>query len=373
LESRLNQSEFEYFKRTGYCDACKQSADITKGTFEYMDSLANSSLPEWARQGAVEIKASWKILVEGKDINSRYYTTKGYFLSPSNETLGPYTFGLTGLHILRNTPRSSKTWYWTTFEQVDNVEIYDKNPPKRPDGKELIPSFNPGPAGAEPHYQYGYDIVGRFDVRNRFDLSDSIRGNPVIEPQRLDSGDIFPQPNRRPVNCSRVTSIPEDVKKINKEFQARLAGTPWEYYEMVNAIYPDPDPNTGIFELLKPNGEHHEPDRIFSSTPALINITMEAYLTFKPAQWSVDNCLSCHYDAEPRSFGNNLGKSDAKQTFSYLYRRALPKYPETVDRTVIDKVIKIINGKKFIEYDTTIIQASKFNCDSIKYMNENYH
>ncbi|MBL4709924.1 MAG: hypothetical protein JKY48_15940, partial [Flavobacteriales bacterium] len=78
LESRLNQSEFEYFKRTGYCDACKQSVDIAKGTFEYMDSLANSSLPEWARQGALEIKASWKILVEGKDINSRYYTTKGY-------------------------------------------------------------------------------------------------------------------------------------------------------------------------------------------------------------------------------------------------------------------------------------------------------
>lgn len=226
LEAKFNQSEFEYFKETQYYDACVQSADLAGigKPFEHLPTLGNVNLPEWANQGAVEIKASWKILVDGVDIKERYFTTKAYYRSPDNKILGPHTFGLVSLHVLRNSPKSKDTWYWTTFEQVDNVKIKDENPPKRPDGKGAIsPSFNPGPAGSEPNYSYGFDIKGRLDMSKLYSLAPPDFGNPEIEPKRLDEGSKLPEmKDRRPVNCSRVIPILEDVSKINKQYQDRL-------------------------------------------------------------------------------------------------------------------------------------------------------
>ena len=165
LEVRLNQSEFEYFKRTRYYDACG-SAKTRRGaaaTFEYLPDTGAPALPDWARQGAVEIKASWRILDQATDIPGRYFTTRASYRKPNGEVSPPLTLGLVGMHILRNTPRSKSTWAWTTFEHVDNVRILDRPVPTRPDGQPLSPSFNPGPAGAEPAYAFGFDTTGRFD------------------------------------------------------------------------------------------------------------------------------------------------------------------------------------------------------------------
>lgn len=330
LEVRLNQSEFNYFKETGYCDACVQSAILRDSAdkFQHMPVTGKHTLPEWAQQGAIEIKASWKILEESTDIKSRYFTTKGYQLHPNQkDTLGPYTLGLVGLHILRNTPQSAKTWYWTTFEQVDNVKIYDPNPPLRPNKKPLSASFNPGLAGAEPTYPYGFDTEGRIQYNLKKKLLPPFYANPIIKPARIEEGQEFPaKKDRAPVNCSRVTDIPKDVQKINKEFQAKLAGTPWQYYEMIDALYPD---TNGIYELLRSNDKPHI-DPIYANVPALINSTMETYLTFRLGNWSIDNCLNCHYDAEPRTFKNALRTDTATQAFSYLYRRALPSHPNRI-------------------------------------------
>lgn len=357
LEVRLNQSEFEYFKEQGYYDACKQSEDLAIDSFKLMPTTGANFLPEWARHGAVEIKASWKILVDGVDIKNRYFTTKGYYLTPDSIIDGPHTFGLTGLHILRNTNKSSDTWYWTTFEQVDNVKIYDKNPPNRPDGKgKIIPSFNPGPAGDEPEYTYGYDIKDRLNFRLLDSISPPNYGNLVVEPPRLDSGDTLPiKEDRRVVNCSRVFDIPYDVKKLNKVYQERLKGTPWQYYEMIDAQYPD---SLGLYQLREPNKTEHNP-RIYANTPALINTTMETYLAFKPSTWEVDNCLNCHFQAEPRNFRNKLETANATQAFSYLYRRALPKHP-IIDTIIMDKYVNDI-----LVHDT--ILPSEFDCEPIEY------
>ncbi|MEL6865239.1 MAG: hypothetical protein AAFP19_12505, partial [Bacteroidota bacterium] len=320
LEVRLNQSEFEYFTQTGYYDACKQSAVLAAAPadFQYLPQTGNKNLPEWAQQGAVEIKASWKILEADTDITHRYFTTEGYYLSPSHDTLGPYTLGLVGLHILRNTPNSAKTWYWATFEQIDNVKIYDQEVPIRPDGQPLAPSFNPGPAGAEPQYAIGFDSTGRMDLANLHNLNPPVYGNPVVKPVMLEAGKAMPpRAERTPVDCSRVTAIPDDVQEMNKAYQAQLAGTPWQYYEMINAIYPDPN---GEWELHQPNNQPLDPP-VYVNDSALVNTTMETYLAYKLSDWKLDNCLSCHYDAKPRAFKDSTTNI---QTFSYLYRRALP-------------------------------------------------
>jgi len=367
LEVRLNQSEFEYFKEYGYYDACKQSVALQDNSFKFIPTTGKASLPEWAQQGGVETKASWKILVDGVDIEDRYFTTKGYYLTPDNQIDGPHTFGLTGLHILRNTDKSSKTWFWTTFEQVDNVKIYDENPPNKPNGKgKIIPSFNPGPAGYEPEYTYGYDIKDRLNFR----LLDSIQppyfGNLVIEPPRLDSGDTLPKKeDRRRVNCSRVFDIPDDVQNLNKAYQERLKGTPWQHYEMIDVQYPD---SLGLYQVQKPDGEQHNP-RIYANTPALVNTTMETYLAFKPSNWAIDNCLNCHFQAEPRSFGNKLETKKATQAFSYLYRRALPEHPIS-DTIFIENTIRDTCKNKWVIKRDTIL-PSIFDCKPVEYWIKN--
>jgi hypothetical protein len=316
LEVRLNQSEFEYFKRTRYYDACAQRG--VAGTFEYLPDTGSPDLPDWARQGAVEIKTSWRILDKATDIPGRYFTTRASYLKPNGEVSAPLTLGLVGMHILRNTPRSKSTWAWATFEHVDNVRILDRPVPVRPDGQPLSPSFNPGPAGAEPAYAFGFDTTGRFDYSL---LSNpAAHYNPVTSPAMISKGDAIPRtPPDRPVNLSRVVPMREAVKAINAEYQAKLRGTVWQYYEMIDVMYPTA---TGISEVKKPDNTSWNP-KLFTNTPAMVNVTMESYLAYKFSTWSLDNCQSCHYDATPQVPSGVA----APQVFSYLYRRATPSSP----------------------------------------------
>ena len=323
LEVRLNQREFEYFRQTRYYDTCRQLEDTrapSGGTFRYLPDAADTSLPEWAQQGAVEIKASWRILDETWDITRRYFTIRAFYLKPNGEVSEPVTLGLTGLHILQNTPRSTSTWFWTTFEHVDNVRIAERPVPTRPNGQPLAPSFNPGPAGAEPSYVYGFDMTDRFQYNLL--ASDEAHYNPVTQPAMLSAGDVIPRtPPDRPVPASRVIPIRGAVQRMNAEYQAKLKGSVWQYYEMIDVLYPDPN---GMSEVLKSNDKHFSP-KLLINAPALVNTTMETYLAYKYSTWSLDTCQSCHYNAKPHVAEGIYGETLAPpQVFSYLYRRATP-------------------------------------------------
>ena len=81
------------------------------------------------------MKAAWRILVTGKDDFSRFYTRQAYYETPDQKIVGPVTLGLVGLHVLRLTPSTGSTWFWASFEQVDNIV---QNVATQ------TPSFNPG-------------------------------------------------------------------------------------------------------------------------------------------------------------------------------------------------------------------------------------
>ena len=67
----------------------------------------------------------------------------------------------------------------------------------------------------------------------------------------LKSGDTIPRtPPDRPVNVSRVVPMRDAVQQVNAEYQQKLAGTVWRYYEMIDALYPDAG---GISEVKQPN------------------------------------------------------------------------------------------------------------------------
>jgi hypothetical protein len=319
IEVRLNQSEFEYFRSSHYYDTCAQVRDTGAGQFQYLPTTGAPTLPDWAQQGAVEIKTSWRILDKTKDIPQRYFTTRAAFRLPNGKVSAPLTLGLAGIHILRNTPRSKSTWAWATFEQVDNVRVTQKPVPTRPDGKPLTPSFNPGPAGAEPAYTFGFDTAGRFDYSLL--TNPAAYYNPVTSPAMISTGDVLPRtPADRPVNLSRVAPIRDAVQAINTEYQSKLHGTVWQYYELIDALYPT---TGGISEVRKPDNTSWNP-KLWTNTPAMVNTTMESYLAYKFSTWTLDNCQSCHYDAVPQAA---KGATSLPQVFSYLYRRATPSLP----------------------------------------------
>jgi hypothetical protein len=76
--------------------------------------------------GAIEIKASWKILEPGKDDTSKFYKRMAViYVPPSESATGKALYlkelvGLVGMHILHKTEKFP-FWVWTTFEHVDDA------------------------------------------------------------------------------------------------------------------------------------------------------------------------------------------------------------------------------------------------------------
>lgn len=268
---RLNQSEYTYILQNGYYDAVAQQKAFTSNPISFNGfprdgvnlpgqpgtPMFNPPLPAYAQFGATEVKAAWRVLdpVKDKAVMSRYYTQTGYFLQPDGKTWeGPTVFGLIGFHILRLTNSSPSTWYWATFEQVDNVSV--------PSGA----SFNP--TLAAPNTTNG-----------------SCGANTNVAPAKA-SGNLPWNGSATPVvNVCRVTSpYPDDIQLANKVWQNALKDTVWANYEMVGVInpavagnksYPVPSPyTTGV-----PN----------ANTDTLANTTMETYV-----QANGSSCMNCH-------------------------------------------------------------------------------
>jgi hypothetical protein len=168
--------------------------------------------------GSVEVKAAWRIMT-ADDNQSRYYTMPAVVLENGVEK--SVTVGLAGLHIITKTPNAPQ-WIWSTFEQVDNV---------------------PGdsPIGAAP---WSYN-------------------NPASATP--------PNTETKPGTPTQVERYKKDLPEaINTRWQQALAGTPWQYYQLIGAQYPIKNP---------------EPDQ-------LANVVMETYI--QPQS----SCIDCHSTAK---------------------------------------------------------------------------
>jgi hypothetical protein len=157
---RLNQSEYDYIQQNAYYAAANQTAAYAaSGKLQPFPTNGQETtlppLPAYAQYGALEVKAAWRVLdpTSDKAVIPRYYTQWGYFLQPDGKTCqGPALFGLIALHILRLTPTTGGTWFWASFEQVDNTEPPAGIPatlavPNTPNGQ-CTSAYNVAPATA---------------------------------------------------------------------------------------------------------------------------------------------------------------------------------------------------------------------------------
>jgi hypothetical protein len=273
---RMSQSEFQYFLNFQYYNADRQIAAVSADpvTFESPPRSGQESylqnLPASARQGSVEYKASWRILDPKVDVVSRYFAANAFFINPDGTCVGPQLVGLTGLHILRLTPSTPATWFFATFEQVDNLTVPNP-PPTRPDGKSLRPSFSDGKA-----YVSGYSYAPKV----------------IAPPQPL-----VPQ---LPVAVSRVTPIQDNSVPVTKTYQQLLAGTTWQNYQLVGVQFPVNPMQNGQPQGSGQGSGHcyvagtdHDAMAAFQLNDCyLANVTMETYV-------QSTSCATCHSYAAP--------------------------------------------------------------------------
>ena len=299
----LNRSEFEYISQNGYYDAVNQYAAFQPGgefvgfpmTGQPDDFDPPVNLPEWAQQGAIELKASWKQLDEAEIAGGRFFMQEVYYasnISAADPPCGPVTVGLVGLHVLQLTPSTGATWFWATFEHVDNVDLHPGNPTGRP-------SFNPGPnAECPPPYDNGYSCNASectpSDPSGKTDC-------PPWAPESGDLPDVCDADPSRAVNVSRVPEMitPGYVESVNDAYRASLPA-PWKYYRLMNTMQPDPSGPSCI--------PPQEDNRV--NTAYLTNVSMETYTQYyqfislpKCNGTVVDvlsmNCTDCHAVAKP--------------------------------------------------------------------------
>ena len=338
----LNKSEFEYFSQNRYYDAANQyQAFQPGGVFQpFPDSGQPDNfdppieLEDWAQKGAIELKASWKQLSEAEIASNRFFMQDVYFasnISAAEPPCGPVTVGLVGLHILQLTPSTGSTWFWATFEQVDNVEVEPSNPTG-------VPSFNPGPqAECAPPYVDGYTCnAEECEAADPSGTTDC----PPMPPVDGELPNVCDSDPTMAVNVSRVPEmlIPDYVQSMNEEFQSQLP-EPWRYYKLLNTIQPDPNGPC----CIPPNSDNTV------NTCYMTNVTMETYTQYydfislpkcngnETSPLSM-NCTDCHAVAKPKGAPTVPGTpypEPSYQVFSFMLNNARNSCPADFNHDLI--------------------------------------
>lgn len=197
---------------------------------------------DWS--GSFELKFAWRILKPGKDDFSRYHTMAAVVADqgPDGKQVDrKVTIGLVGMHIGHKSATSPQ-WIWSTFEQVDNLDVDPVAHPR------LSPSFT------DPNCP-----LCAVDVQ------------PVAG-----AHGVYP---RIPTQAWRAIPIPGDKLALNAQAQAvlRRLGSVWQYYQLIDTQWPtDPSAppsawNSGLpLAAANKSGGHPTP-------VMLTNITMETY------------------------------------------------------------------------------------------------
>jgi hypothetical protein len=196
---------------------------------------------DWS--GSFELKFAWRILKPGKDDFTRFHTSPAVVIDqgPDGKQLErKVTVGLVGMHIGHKS-KTSPQWIWSTFEQVDNLDVDAVAHPK------LNPSFT--------------DPNCPMCAVNQ--LPQKVKG-------------VYP---RIPTQAWRGIPIPGDKVALNRQAQAALKaqGSVWQYYQLIDTQWPtDPTAGPAPWNGGLPNAIGNKPGG--NPTPVfLTNVTMETY------------------------------------------------------------------------------------------------
>lgn len=260
------------------------------------DSAAGgATCPPEGSEGAVMVKAAWKVLDPQLDghLDGRIHRSKILVYTPANgdepATCEAQTMGLVGLHIGHKTQESPQ-WVWSTFEQVDNV-------PTQQEGTDR-PAYNYYQADCPPE-----------DPCNRVNQPPPQPWDPHLQPVTTNAGKS---------QVERVIPIDAATRALNESVQGILDGTVWQGYELVSTQWPTaasgansqrPNAENGWCTGLNPTDKSGNPAPTF-----LANTTLETYVQGR--QVGDSSCINCHLNA-------TMAEGQASfSDFTYLLERA---------------------------------------------------
>jgi hypothetical protein len=211
--------------------------------------------------GAMEIKASWRILDPAKgDKLENFYTRKADIYMDKDHTVNHQPLvvkgviiGLVGLHINTYT-KDGKGSVWSTFEQEDNAPPQGKVDPKK------VYSFynkdcqnctaNAAPALKQGEKYYLWETKPPYGFRY---VNDGKYGTQV----------------------TIVNPFYQETEDTNKRWHDLMPNTVWTHYRLIGSQWVD-------HETRQPTG----------IPPILANSTLETYVP-----QSQSTCIVCHYGA----------------------------------------------------------------------------
>lgn len=283
---RVNPVEEAYLESTGLNTLGGQveykasGQDVSFPLGFYTDVVAKTG----GSVGAMEIKTAWRILDATKgDDPSRFFVQPSLVFVPAGNTESgedlcfEAELGLVGMHIIQRTTgpvNFDQDWMWSTFEHVDNAPVAtnaadrtstaegptDCTPPR---GAGEYSFFNPRCTQADCAPNTA-PTLGTGEV-NYLWASD-----PPYARRYLTSGGYGTQV----VDCWET--FPETAE-LNRVFQAKLAGTVFANYRLVNTQW-----QGGIEDPVTENG---------NIPRYLSNTTLETYIQ------NDASCLDCHRQA----------------------------------------------------------------------------
>jgi hypothetical protein len=202
------------------------------------------------QMGVMELKAAWKILGANDD-PSHFFTQWAIVY---NDNTGepspgpnPVQVGLVGLHILHKAQYQA-SWAWSTFEQVDNTtkNFFNQN----------CQAPNPNP-----------------DNHCVVDQPTAQKDAPEL--------DANGKPLQFPTQIQQKPYIQRTNTAYSTHFQGLLAGTPWQYYELVSTQWSSGSTGAQPQFLGAPSQETFVPQ----------------YVTVHGSQQILDGCIACHTGA----------------------------------------------------------------------------
>jgi hypothetical protein len=258
-EVAMNDIQYNYIRQNGLYDANKQIA------FAQSNAIVLPAAPNTTTQGAVEVKAAWKVLTAAETLSGHFHTARALLDGP----LLPVTVGLVGFHVSIS---NGAQGIWFTFAQVDNAPVQH-------------------PATS-----------GTFNFFN---------------PKCTVPGTSTPCPFNAKTNPGQVVQLNPDnatADQLNVYMHYMLKDySPWPYYNLVDVQWANvpvpiaklPAPQSAPLPDGQPN------------TPTMVNAVLETFL-----QQPGTSCITCHQYATVASVGKQSPNYAA--SYSYAFGRASP-------------------------------------------------
>lgn len=267
-EKKIHPEEVAFLDSTRLNTVAGQHAADLKGEpvqfteGSYTDTVTMTGGP----MGALEIKASWRILQpqSGDDTTRFYHRPAVVYVAARNSVTGRpmclnVTVGLVGMHIIHKVSNHGTDWIWSSFEHIDNA---------------------PDCADSVKHADCGLGMR-RFSFYNK-SCATCVRNDSLHLAGTGDTTFLWdsvpPYAKRYAVQgrygnqITRTQAIYAETDSVNREWMPRVKNTVWQNYVLIGSQWMSGD-----------GGSDNVP------APAILrNTTLESFIP------DSSSCLGCH-------------------------------------------------------------------------------